>query len=61
MDRRILLILIAAEVLILFAMLLADFGVISTGSPPLSPKGIISHITAVVVLVMCIRAYKRSE
>ena len=61
MDKRVLLILIAAEVLIFIAMLLADFGVISTGSPPLSPKSIILHITTVFVIIICIRAYKRGE
>ena len=61
MDKRVLLILIAAEVLIFIAMLLADFGVISTGSPTLSPKGIILHITTVFVIIICIRAYKRGE
>lgn len=61
MDKRMLLMLIAVETLILVAMLLADFGVISSAVAPLSLKSIILHITAIVVIVVCIRAYKRSE
>ncbi len=61
MNKKIWLILIAVEVLILFAMLLADFGVISSKTAPLSPKSIIMHITAVVMIFACITAYKKSK
>lgn len=40
MKKQLWLILIAVEVLILFAMLLADFGVIHASVAPLSPKSI---------------------
>lgn len=61
MKKQIFLILIALEVLIFIAMLLADFGVIAVRTPPLSAKGIIMHITTIVVILICIDAYKRSE
>ena len=40
MKKQLWLILIAVEVLILFAMLLADFGVIHASVAPLSPRSI---------------------
>ena len=61
MKKQLWLILIAVEVLILFAMLLADFGVIQASVAPLSPKSIILHITTVVIIFACIEAYKKSD
>ncbi len=61
MKKQLWLILIAVEVLILFAMLLADFGVIRTTTAPLSPRSIILHITTVVIIFACIEAYKKSD
>lgn len=61
MKKQLWLILIAVEVLILFAMLLADFGVIYASVAPLSPKSIILHITTVVIIFACIEAYKKSD
>lgn len=61
MKKQLWLILIAVEVLILFAMLLADFGVIRTATSPLSPRSIILHITTVVIIFACIEAYKKSD
>ena len=61
MKKQLWLILIAVEVLILFAMLLADFGVIHASVAPLSPKNIILHITTVVIIFACIEAYKKSD
>lgn len=52
MKKQLWLILIAVEVLILFAMLLADFGVIHASVAPLSPKSIILHITTVVIILL---------
>ena len=63
MKKQLWLILIAVEVLILFAMLLADFGLIRTpNAAPLSPKAQ-SHcgITTVVIIFACIEAYKKSD
>ena len=61
MKKQLWLILIAVEVLILFAMLLADFGVIHASVAPLSPKSVIFHITTVVIIFACIEAYKKSD
>lgn len=61
MKKQLWLILIAVEVLILFAMLLADFGVIHDSVAPLSPRSIILHITTVVIIFACIEAYKKSD
>ena len=61
MKKQLWLILIAVEVLILFAMLLADFGVIHSSVAPLSPKSVILHITTVVIIFACIEAYKKSD
>ena len=61
MNKKIWLILIAVEVLILFAMILADFGVLHTASAPLSPRSIILHITTVVIIFACLDAYKKSK
>lgn len=61
MKKQLWLILIAVEVLILFAMLLADFGVIRSAAAPFSPKSIMLHITTVVVIFACIEAYKKSD
>jgi hypothetical protein len=54
MKKQLWLMLIAVEVLILFAMLLADFGVIHASVAPLSPKSVILHITTVVIIFACI-------
>ena len=59
MKKQLWLILIAVEVLILFAM--ADFGLIRTATAPLSPRSIILHITTVVIIFACIEAYKKSD
>ena len=61
MNRKIWLILIAVEVLILFAMIMADFGIISTKTAPFSLRSIIMHITTVIVIFICIDAYKKSS
>lgn len=61
MNKKIWLILIAVEVLIFFAMILADFGVIHTASAPLSPRSIILRITTIVIIFACLDAYKKSE
>lgn len=61
MKKQLWLILIAVEVLILFAMLLADFGVIHASVALLSPRSIILHITTVVIIFACIEAYKKID
>ena len=61
LNNKIWLILIGVEVIILFAMILADFGVLHTASAPLSPRSIILHITTVVIIFACLDAYKKSK
>lgn len=60
MRRTLWLLVLAAEIIILAAMLLADFGVISSGVAPLSAKSIILHVTAVAVIAAAIIALKKS-
>ena len=60
MKRTLWIIVLAAEVLILAAMLLADFGVIGANTDPLSAKGIIMHITAVAVIIAAFIGLKKS-
>ena len=50
----------AAEVMILAAMLLADFGVIGSNTDPLSARGIMLHITAVAVIIVSFIGMKKS-
>ena len=51
---------LAAEVIILAAMLLADFGVIGSNTDPLSARGIMLHITAVAVIIVSFIGMKTS-
>ena len=50
---------LAAEVLILAAMLLCDFGVMQSSIEPLSAKGLIYHAVAVIVIVISINNLKQ--
>jgi hypothetical protein len=60
MKRSLWIFVLAAEVIILAAMLLADFGVIGSNTDPLSARGIMLHITAVVVIVASLIGLRRS-
>ena len=60
MKRSLWIFVLAAEVIILAAMLLADFGVIGSNTDPLSARGILLHITAVVVIVASFIGLKKS-
>ena len=60
MKRSLWIFVLAAEVIILAAMLLADFGVIGSNTDPLSARGIMLHITAVVVIVASLIDLRRS-
>lgn len=60
MKKQLWLILIAVEVLILFAMLLADFGLIRTATAPLSLRSIILHITTVVIILPASRLIRKA-
>ena len=60
MKRSLWIFVLAAEVIILAAMLLADFGVIGSNTDPLSARGIMLHITAVVVIIASLVGLRRS-
>ena len=60
MKRMLWIFVLAAEVIILAAMLLADFGVIGSNSDPLSARGIMLHITAVAVIIVSFIGMKKS-
>ena len=60
MKRSFWVFVLAAEAIILAAMLLADFGVIGSNTDPLSARGILLHITAVVVIVASFIGLKKS-
>ena len=60
MKRSLWIFVLAAEVIILAAMLLADFGVIRSNTDPLSARGVMLHITAVIVIIASLIGLKRS-
>ena len=60
MKRTFWIFVLAAEVIILAAMLLADFGVIGSNTDPLSARGIMLHITAVAVIIVSFIGMKKS-
>ena len=59
MKRMLWIFVLAAEVIILAAMLLADFGVIGSNTDPLSARGIMLHITAVAVIIVSFIGMKK--
>ena len=60
MKRMLWIFVLAAEVIILAAMLLAVFGVIGSNTDPLSARGIMLHITAVAVIIVSFIGMKKS-
>lgn len=60
MKRMFWIFVLAAEVIILAAMLLADFDVIGSNTDPLSARGIMLHITAVAVIIVSFIGMKKS-
>lgn len=60
MKRMLWIFVLAAEVIILAAMLLADFGVIGSNTDPLSARGIMLHITAVAVIIVSFIGLKKT-
>ena len=60
MKRMLWIFVLAAEVIILAAMLLADFGVIRSNTDPLSARGIMLHITAVAVIIVSFIGLKKT-
>ncbi len=61
-NARILwLVILAVEAIVLAAMLLCDFGVLSSKIDPLSFRGVMYHIAAVIVIAVSIDNLKRIE
>lgn len=61
MGKRFALLIIAAEVILLAAMLLADFGILPRRIDPLSTKSIMMHLTVVIIIVGSLIAIKRAD
>ena len=61
MGKRFVVLLLAAEVILLAAMLLADFGIIPSKIDPLSTKSIMMHLTVVIIIIGSLIAIKRAD
>lgn len=61
MGKRFVVLLLAAEVILLLAMLLADFGIIPSKIDPLSTKSIMMHLTVVIIIIGSLIAIKRAD
>ena len=61
MGKRFALLIIAAEVILLAAMLLADFGILPSRIDTLSTKSIMMHLTVVIIIVGSLIAIKRAD
>lgn len=59
MKKTLMMMLIAVEAIMLIALILADVGVIELQFAPLSAKSIIAHITAIVMIIVCVDIYKK--
>lgn len=51
MNKRFALVVLVAELLLLAAMLLADFGVLKSAVDPMSKKSIMLHVTVVILII----------
>lgn len=60
MKRMFWIFILAAEAIILAAMLLADFGLIGSNTDPLSTRGVLLHVTAVAVIIASFIGLKKS-
>ena len=60
MGKKFVVLLLAAEVILLAAMLLADFGIIPSKIAPLSTKSIMMHLTVVIIITGSLIAIKRA-
>ena len=60
MGKKFVVLLLAAEVILLLAMLLADFGIIASKIDPLSTKSIMMHLTVVIIIIGSLIAIKRA-
>ena len=61
MGKKYVVLLLAAEVILLAAMLLADFGIIPSKIDPLSTKSIMMHLTVVIIIIGSLIAIKRAD
>lgn len=61
MGKRFALLIIAAEVILLAAMLLADFGILQSRIDPLSTKSIMMHLSVVIIIIGSLIAIKRAD
>ena len=61
MGKKFVVLLLAAEVILLAAMLLADFGIIPSKIDPLSTKSIMMHLTVVIIIIGSLIAIKRAD
>lgn len=61
MGKKLALFIIAAEVILLAAMLLADFGILPSRVDPLSTKGIMTHLSVLIIIVGSLIAIKRAD
>lgn len=61
MGKRFALLIIAAEVVLLAAMLLADLGILPSRTDPLSTKGVMMHLSVVIIIIGSLIAIKRSD
>ena len=61
MGKRFVVLLLAAEVILLLAMLLADFGIIPSKVDPFSTKSIMMHLTVVIIIIGSLIAIKRAD
>ena len=61
MGKRFALLIIAAAVILLAAMLLADFGILPSRIDPLSTKSISMHLSVVIIIVVSLIANKRAD
>ena len=61
MGKRFALLIIAAEVILLAAMLLADFGILPSRIDPFSTKSIMMHLSVVIIIIGSLIAIKRAD
>lgn len=61
MGRRYVLMLLAAEVILLIMVLLADFGIIPSNVDPLSTKSITMHLSIIIIIVGSLIAIRKGN
>ena len=61
MGKKFVVLLLAAEVILLAAMLLADFGIIPSKIDPLSTKSIMMDLSVVIIIIGSLIAMKRAD